>query len=453
MARSGWVKPEGLERLSDHVSLGVLTRVFSPEVVDVVIARTGAAGQRNRLLPARLMVYYVMAMALFSAGSYEEVMRSLLAGLEWITGRFRPWQMPTKAAIFKARTRLGPEVMIELFAQVAHPLSAAGGPGFCRRWRLVSIDGTSLDIADTPANEAAYGRPGTKSAAKSAFPQARVLGLVECGTHAVIGAVVSGCETSEQTMYPGLVHRLGPDMLVIADRGFFSYAAFKDSAATGAELLWRVKANAVLPVVEELADGSYLSAVYASPKGRRYHTDPLPVRVIEYTVTTGAQVSGFRLITTILDPHAAPAADLAQAYAKRWEIQSCFDELKTPPARGGHRAALQDPRGGPAGDLRLPLRALRHPVPDRRYCPPFRGRPAAVLLHPHPPGSAAFPGRAPGFSPLSATRRPSQSSAGKSCTNSYPRAEPGHSPGPSNARCPTGRSNEHPRNQSKQHWI
>lgn len=329
MARSGWVKPELSERLTGHVSIGVLTRVFAPERVDKVIARTGAGEQRSRLLPSRLMVYYVMALALFSSGSYEEVMRSLLAGMEWITGRFRDWQMPTKAAIFKARTRLGSAVMVELFGEVAEPLAAPNGPGFYKGWRLVSVDGTSLDIADTEANERAYGRPGTKTEAKSAYPQARVLGLVESGTHAVIGAVVSGCDTAEQSMYPGLLHRLDPTMLLLADRGFFSYEAFKDSAATGASLLWRMKANSVLPVMEELPDSSYLSAVYATPADRRNTSDPIPVRVVEYTVTTGGTVSGFRLITTILDPAIAPADELAEAYAQRWEIESCFDELKT----------------------------------------------------------------------------------------------------------------------------
>lgn len=323
------MKPEGPDRLSDHVSLGVLTKVFPPDEVDAVIRRTAAAGQRNRLLPARMMVYYVMALALFSSGSYEEVMRSLLAGLEWITGRFRDWQMPTKAAIFKARARLGSTVMAELFSATARPLASTSGPGFYKGWRLVAVDGTTVDIADTAANEKAYGRPGTKTEAKSGYPQARILGLVECGTHAVIGAAVAGYDTSEQTMYPALLHRLDKDMLAMADRGFFSYEAFKDSAATGAQLLWRMKANSVLPVHVELPDGSYLSAVYASPKHRRKNTDPIRVRVIEYTVTTSDTVSEYRLITTILDPAAAPAEDLAAAYAQRWEIEGCFDELKT----------------------------------------------------------------------------------------------------------------------------
>jgi hypothetical protein len=329
MARSGWVTPEGPERLSDHVSIGVLTRVFPPDVVDAVIERTGSGEQRSRLLPSRLMVYYVMSLALFSAGSYEEVMRSLLAGMEWVTGRFRAWQMPTKAAIFKARTRLGSTVMAELFAEVAKPLAAPGGPGFYKSWRLVSVDGTCLDLADTPVIERAYGRPGTATELKSAYPQARVLGLVECGTHAVLSAVVSGFSTSEHDLYPALLADVQEGMLLMADRGFFSYTAWKDSAGTGAGLLWRMKASNVLPVIEELDDGSYLSDLYASPKDRRKNADPIRVRVIEYTVTTGEETSEFRLITNIMDPAGAAADDLAETYAKRWEIESCFDELKT----------------------------------------------------------------------------------------------------------------------------
>lgn len=253
MARSGWVTPEGPERLTDHISLGVLTRVFPADVVDAVIGRTGALERRNRLLPSRLMVYYVMALALFSNGSYEEVMRSLLAGMEWLSGRFREWVMPTKAAIYKARTRLGSAVMVELFAEVAKPFAAPDGPGFYKEWRLVSVDGTTLDLADTPANERAYGRPGTTTDFKSAFPQARVLGLVECGTHAVFSAVASRYDTSEHDLYPALLADLAQDMLAMADRGFFSYTAWKDSAATGAALLWRMRANSALPSLEGTA--------------------------------------------------------------------------------------------------------------------------------------------------------------------------------------------------------
>lgn len=242
--------------------------------------------------------------------------------------------MPTKAVIYKAKTRLGSTVMAELLAEVAKPFAAPGGPGIYKEWWLVSVDGTVLDLADTLANEKAYGRPETKTDFKSTFPQARVLGLVECGTHAVFSAVAASCNTSEYDMYPALLADLAKDMLAMADRGFFSYQAWKDSAATGAALLWRMKANSVMPVLEELGDGSYRSAVYPSSKDRAKDTNGIPVRVIEYEVTTakkdgGEEVSKFRLTTSILDPAAASAEDLADPYARRWEIESSFDELKT----------------------------------------------------------------------------------------------------------------------------
>ncbi|MGP5598644.1 IS4-like element ISAar21 family transposase [Glutamicibacter arilaitensis] len=329
MARSGWMKPVEPTRPSDHVSLGVLAKVFPPSLVNEVVTKVGAGEQRSRLLPAWMMVYYVMALALHAAASYEEVMRNLLGGLQWISHRTSEWSMPTKAAIFKARTRLGAPVMIELFDQAAKPFGLQTPRGFLAGLRLVSVDGTTMDLADTPANERAYGRPGTNTEFKSAFPQARLLGLVECSTHAIIGAVTGPCTTAENDMYPGLHHKLDSSMLLMADRGFFSYRSFKDSAATGAQLLWRVRGNMVLPVHEEFEDGSYLSAVYEGTKERRNNVDPIRVRVVEYAVGDGEKTSEFRLLTTILDPGIASARELAEAYAKRWEIELCFKEMKT----------------------------------------------------------------------------------------------------------------------------
>lgn len=152
---------------------------------------------------------------------------------------------------------------------------------------------------------------------------------MECGTHAIIGAVAGPYSTSENDMYFGLQHKLDPNMLLMADRGFFSYRSSKDSAATGAQLLWRVRGNVVLPVLEELEDGSYLSAVYEGTKQRRNAVDPVPLRVVEYTVSNGSDTSEFRLLTTLLDPSMVSAQELVEAYAKRWEIELCFKDMKT----------------------------------------------------------------------------------------------------------------------------
>ena len=195
--RAGWVKPETDQRLSDHISVGVLTRVFPPELVDRVVAEAGRAEVRHRLLPARVVVYYVLGLALFSQASYEEVMRELVEGLSWASGWSQSWNVPTKAALFKARARLGPGPLQALFGAAAVPLAAAGTKGaWYRGWQLMSIDGTCIDVADTAANEAEFGRPGSgRGEGVGAFPQARLAGLAECGTHALVAAAVGAYTT------------------------------------------------------------------------------------------------------------------------------------------------------------------------------------------------------------------------------------------------------------------
>ncbi len=332
MPRAGWVKPQSDQRLSDHISIGVLTRVFPPELVDRVVAEAGRTERRQRLLPARVVVYYVLGLALFSHASYEEVMRALVDGLSWQSGWRRPWQVPTKAALFKARARLGVEPLQALFEQVAAPLAAPGSPGaFYRDWRLMSIDGTCLDVADTAANEAAFGRPGSgRGTGVGAFPQIRLVGLAECGTHALVGAAIGPQSDGERTLAAGVLDALKPDMLCLADRGLFSFELWQRASATGAELVWRTKSNHVLPTLERLADGSYRSEIFAF-EDRHRRRDPVAVRVVEYQIQDPARPSNdtrYRLLTTILDPERAPADELAPLYAQRWEFENALDELK-----------------------------------------------------------------------------------------------------------------------------
>jgi hypothetical protein len=195
--------------------------------------------------------------------------------------------------------------------------------------RLVAIDGTCLDLPDTPANDAFFGRPGVNKGERSAFPQARVVALAECGTHAVFDAVIGPYTTSEAALSAELLGRLTPGMLCLADRGFYSFKAWETACGSGADLLWRVKDNLILEPVKDLPDGSFLADVFDSITDRR-RRHPARVRVISYTIEDGRDPSGpFRLITTLLDHAKAPAAQLAAAYAQRWEIESAFDELKT----------------------------------------------------------------------------------------------------------------------------
>jgi hypothetical protein len=336
MPRAGWVKAETDQRLSDHISIGVLTRVFPPDVVDRVVKESGRTEQRQRLLPARVVVYYVLGLSLFSQCSYEEVMRMLVEGLSWEGGWASAWNVPTKAALFKARARLGPEPLEALYRDCAVPLATKRTKGaFYKSWRLMGIDGTCLDVADTAANENAFGRPGSKRENSSgAFPQIRIVGLAECGTHAIIDAVIGKYTEAEQRLVPDLLGSFVPSMLVLADRGFFSFSLWKSAQETGADLLWRTKGNYVLPVERRLGDGSFLSWIYPSTKDRRHDSGGIKVRVIEYLLdpaptSASGEETTYRLLTTILDPRKAPAEDLAALYPERWEFETALDELKT----------------------------------------------------------------------------------------------------------------------------
>jgi hypothetical protein len=329
--RAGWVKPETDQRLSDHISIGVLTRVFAPELVDRVVAETGRVEQRQRLLPARVVVYYVLGLGLYSQSSYEEVMRMLVDGLSWQSGWKRPWQVPTKAALFKARARLGPEPLRALFEQVAAPLAERETRGaFYRDLRLVSIDGTCLDVADTTANFRAFGRPGSgRGEGVGAFPQLRLVGLGECGTHALFEVAIGPLTDDERALAGRLLSALRPGMLCLADRGFYSFELWNQARATGAQLVWRTRSNHRLAVTERLSDGSYLSQLFASSDRRREHG--VRVRVVEYELDDPGRPANdtrYRLLTTILDPDQAPAAELAPLYAQRWEFEGALDELK-----------------------------------------------------------------------------------------------------------------------------
>jgi len=330
MPRVGWVKPVSDRRLSDLVSVGLLTKVFPPDLVDEVIAGVGRTEQRNRSLPARVMAYFAIGMALYAEGSYEDVLAQLTDGLSWSSGWEESWSPPSKSAIFQARSRLGAEPIQELFSQVAHPLASPETPGaYLAGRRLVAIDGTCLDVADNAENASFFGRPGVSKGEQAAFPLARVVALAECGTHAIFDAVLGPYTDSETELSRQLVGRLEPGMLVLADRAFYGFRLWQQASLTGSDLCWRVKANLKPTHVETLADGSWLAEVKPSGnEGRK--ALPLLVRVVDYTIDDGrGDHESYRLLTTILDPDVAPAEELALVYAERWEIESAFDELKT----------------------------------------------------------------------------------------------------------------------------
>ena len=315
-------------RLSDLVSVGVLTRTFPPEVVDEVIAEAGRTEQRHRSLPARVMAYFSIGMALHSEGSYEDVLSLLTDGLAWAADT-DPVKLPSKSAIFQARARLGAEPLQALFDRVAQPLAEPGAAGaWLAGRRLVAIDGTCLDVADTTENAEWFGRPGVNKGEQAAFPQARLVALAECGTHAVFDAVVGPYSTGENALAGELIDRLEPGMLLLADRGFCGFPLWHKAVATGADLLWRAKPNMQPRPIEALEDGSWLAELRPSGNAGR-HAEPLVIRVIDYQIDDGRpNDETYRLFTTIIDPNEASAVDLAAAYAQRWEIESAFDELK-----------------------------------------------------------------------------------------------------------------------------
>src|SRR3954462_47160 len=263
--------PAGI-RLTDHISLGVIARTFPLGELREVLAETGRASERERDLPAHVMVYYAVALALYMDSGTREVLRCLLEGLRWLWGA-EAVRVVGKSGISQARTRLGEAPLRRLYERVVRPVATPATKGaWYRRWRLVSLDGSCLDVADTAENRAAFERPGA-SRGESAFPQLRFVALVENGTHVLFGTRLGSFADGETTLAHGAVPALGPGMLCLADRQFFGHALWREAAATGADLLWRVKRNLRLPREVRLADGSFLSTVYPGEKDRRHRTD------------------------------------------------------------------------------------------------------------------------------------------------------------------------------------
>jgi thymidylate kinase len=329
MARTVAALPAG-SRLTDYISLGVIAKFFPIEKVRGVLEKTGRASVRERDLPAHVVVYYVIALALYMRSSYREVLRCLLEGVQWLLDPSSPVKVAGKSGISQARTRLGAEPLKKLYEAVVTPLAERHTKGaWSRDWRLVTLDGSTLDVADTAENEKAYGRPGASRGA-SAFPKIRFVGLLENGTHVLWSARMADYATDEMTLAQEVVPALEKGMLCLADRFFPSYQLWQAAAKTGADLLWRTRQNARLEVDRRLPDGSYLSRLYASTSDRRKQRQAIVVRAIDYRLQDVPEAEPvYRLITTILDPNQAPAQELAALYHERWEIETALDELKT----------------------------------------------------------------------------------------------------------------------------
>lgn len=326
------------DRLTDRVGLGVLSQVVPRDLVDEVLNVTGKNERRSRLLPARVVVYYVLALTLYFGDAYEEVMRKLVNGLRFLRAWRTEWEVPTTGAISKARIRLGVQPVKELFSRVAVPLAAPGTRGaWYHGRRIVAIDGLVLDVADTPENLDAFEKMSHREG-ENAFPQVRLVGLTECGTHAMVAAAFDKWRVAERDLAAELVDRVEPNMLVLADRGFYSYDLWRTFQDTGAALVWRIIKTVKLPVLEEYPDGSYRSELV--PKQQKHdlnrgklsripHGKRIPVRVIEYRIGNRPSPETIRLLTNLTDHQQAPAPELAALYAQRWEFELALDEIET----------------------------------------------------------------------------------------------------------------------------
>lgn len=335
MSRTVASLPAG-SRITDYISLGVVAKTFPLEKIRASLAATRKESVRERDLPAHVVVYYVIALALYMQSSYREVLRCLLEGIQWLVEPGAGINVAGNSGISQARTRLGWEPVRQLHDDVVRPVAVAATKGaWYRAWRLISVDGSTLDVADEKGNHEAFGRPGA-SRGQSAYPKIRFVSLVENGTHVLFASRMADYATSEVALAKTVLPGLGKGMLCLADRGFFGFEMWKQAAATGADLLWRVRKNIHLPCEKRLPDGSYLSRIYSSQQDQRRGRNGIVVRVIEYRLegVEGAEPL-YRLATTILDHELAPAAELAALYHERWEIETAFDELKTH-LRGAH---------------------------------------------------------------------------------------------------------------------
>ena len=329
-------------RLADYVTVGYLALNCPLERVRETLIRCGAQSKRQRDLPHEVLVYYVMCLCLYRRAAYEEVFALVVEGLRGVYGDQRAAKLVSKGAISIARRQMGSAVFESLYREQVRPLGVLGVNGqsvmpgvFWRGRRVMALDGSTMDLADEAGNAERFGYPGV-SRGQASCPMLRFCALVECGTGVLIGAQADGYATGEHTLAERVFVSgvIDPGMLILADRGFIGWALWQKAVATGAAIVCRGRDNQQLPVIERLPDGSYLSEIYESQKARRHGTGTR-VRVVEYRIKgaptepeTGTP-QRYRLITNLLDGLAAPAAELAALYHRRWRIETAFAELKT----------------------------------------------------------------------------------------------------------------------------
>jgi hypothetical protein len=303
-----------------------LEKIIPSDVVLQALEATGRINQRACRLTYEVTLWVVLAMGIFTDVSIRQVFK-LCRRLH------RHEETPTRSALCIARQRLGIEPLQALCGRVIRPLANPQTPGaFYKGMRLMGIDGTLLNVPDTASNADAFGRPSSGDRGEGAFPQVRKLSLVELGTHAEIAIAIGSYHCGEQSLVSDLIDALPPDSLLLEDRGFFSYDAWKTLDSRGIKLLVRAKSNFVLKPIQRLSDGSYLAKIYPNDYARKKDRHGIVVRVIRYTLNEPARVGHGEehiLLTNLLDEEFAPALELIALYHERWEEELVFDEQKT----------------------------------------------------------------------------------------------------------------------------
>src|SRR5271170_4810332 len=316
--------PDETGRILDR--LAGLEQVIRPEDIQQALAATGRVNSRMCLLTHEVMLWVVLAMGLFTDLPIRQVLkhaRRLRKGEE----------SPHRSSLCVARKRLGVAPVRHLFSQIVRPLAQPTTPGaFYGGYRLLGIDSTVLDVPDTPANDAAFGRPSAGPRGDGAFPQVRKLSLVELGTHVEVAMIVKHIHCGERTMVAALLRHLSTEMLLLLDRGFFSYELWRELDSRGVKVLARVVKNLILRSIRDLPDGSYLAKVYRNAYDREKDRDGILVRVIRYTLNDPQRVGHGEthiLITNLFDEALYPAEELIVLYHERWEHELVYDEQKT----------------------------------------------------------------------------------------------------------------------------
>jgi hypothetical protein len=315
--------------------LGELTQIVPFEMVDEVLVSSRRVQARVRDLPSRVVVYLLLAAALFSELGYGQVWARLVAGLDGSGGAGLAVARPSSSALAQARRRVGPGPLRALFELLRGPAPGAA------RWRgllVCAIDGTTMVVPNGGPNVAVYGRHAAGPNGDSGYPMLRLLAVVACGTRTILDTVFGPCDVGETTYAPRLAGCLKPGMLLLADRGLATKELFEAVTAAGADLLVRCKDNRRLKPVQYCGDGTWLTRI-----------GDLTLRMVEAQIQIHcaggpARTGRYRLLTTLTDHHRYPARDLVELYHQRWEIETTYLELKST-TLGGRVLRARTPDG------------------------------------------------------------------------------------------------------------